>query len=288
MIGTVQRFLRPKTLDELLTTLAALQGPRYLLAGGTDILVKAKDGKVAPGAWIDVWQLDELRGVSAHDDRIELGANTTMADVERSELLRADARALWDACREAGAVQIRNRATLAGNTANASPAGDSIPALYSLGATVVLRSVRGERRVAIEALLTGPGRSVIAPDEAIVRFSLPRVPGQVGAFQRLGQRQAQAISKLSVAATASLGPGLRVQAIRLALGAVAPTVIRAPKVEALLTGRALEPGLIAEAGELVTRQITPITDVRSTKDYRQEMTGVVLRRVLGALVDRSS
>lgn len=287
MIGTVQRILRPKSVDELLSTLAELQGPRHLLAGGTDILVKAKDGKVAPGTWIDVWPLDELRGVTAHDDRIDLGANVTMTDVERSPLLRAEARALWDACYEAGAVQIRNRATLGGNVANASPAGDSIPALYSLGATVHLRSVRGERGVPIEQLFTGPGKTVIAPDEAIVRLSLPRVRGAVGAFLRLGQRKAQAISKVSAAATATLGADLTVEAIRLALGAVAPTVVRAPEVERLLTGRALEPGLMAEAGELAASGVTPITDVRSTKVYRREMVAVVVRRVLASLVDRS-
>lgn len=286
MIGTVQQVLRPKTVEELLRTLAELKGPRHLLAGGTDLLAKAKDGKVPPGVWIDIWPLDELRGIALHPDRIELGSNVTMTDVERSPVLKAEARALWDACYEAGSVQIRNRATLGGNTANASPAGDSIPGLISLGASVYLRSARGERTVPVEQVFTGPGKTVLAPDEVIVRFNVPRVRGVAGAFQRLGQRRAQAISKVSVAATAVIAPDLRVQTIKVALGAVAPTVIRAPKTEALLTGRALEPGLIAEAGDLVATEVRPISDVRSTKDYRQEMAGIVLRRVLGALVDR--
>src|SRR5207247_2496883 len=135
----------------------------------------------------------------------------------------------------------RNRATLGGNCGNASPAGDSIPALYVLGARVVLASrARGQREVPIDQLFKGPGRTVIERDEAILAFRFPRRPGARGTFARLGQRQAQAISKISVAVHATFDAQKRVGDVKIALGAVAPTVVRAPRCESFLVGRALD------------------------------------------------
>lgn len=128
MVGVITDVLRPATLDELLTILDSPPGPTRLISGGTDLLAQAKDPGFPAATWIDIWSLDELRGIEFSDDRITLGANVTMSDVESSAELKAEARALWDGCYEAGSVQIRNRATLGGNAGNASPAADSVPA----------------------------------------------------------------------------------------------------------------------------------------------------------------
>ncbi len=287
MVGVITDVLRPTSLDELLTILDGSLGPRRLIAGGTDLLAQAKDPGFPAATWIDIWGLDELRGIQLTDDTISLGANVTMNDVESSAELKAEARALWDGCYAAGSVQIRNRATLGGNAGNASPAADSVPGLISLGAQVHLQSkARGERTVLLEELALSPRKTVIKSDELITRFSFPRVPNQRGAFIRLGQRKAQAISKVSVAASAAFD-GPTVTQIRIALGAVAATVIRAPKTEAFLLGKTLDPSVLIQAMELVRQEATPIDDIRSTQAYRLRAIGVVLKRVLQRLADES-
>lgn len=283
MVGVITDVLRPATLDELLTILDSPPGPTRLISGGTDLLAQAKDPGFPAATWIDIWSLDELRGIEFSDDRITLGANVTMSDVESSAELKAEARALWDGCYEAGSVQIRNRATLGGNAGNASPAADSVPGLISLGAQVHLQSkARGERTVLLEALALSPRKTVIKSDELITRFSFPRVAKQRGAFMRLGQRKAQAISKVSVGASASFDRGA-ISEIRIALGAVAATVLRAPKTEAFLVGKTLDANVLTQAMDIVRQEATPIDDVRSTRAYRLRAIGIVLKRVLERL-----
>ncbi len=283
LVGIIKDVLRPKDLPELLSLLAELEGPRRLLAGGTDLLAQAKDAGYPAATWFDVWSLDELRRFEVGEETIVLGANVTMTQVEQSHELKAFARALWDGCWEAGSVQIRNRATLGGNAGNASPAADSVPGLISLGAEAHLCSqARGERTVLVEKLAVAPRNTVIEPDEVITHFSWTREPGSVGAYLRLGQRKAQAISKVSVAATATLTDEV-VHTIRIALGAVAPTIVRVPDTEAYLKGKPLNAGTLNQAMEVVRTEITPIDDIRSTKAYRQQMAGVLLKRVLERL-----
>jgi CO/xanthine dehydrogenase FAD-binding subunit len=285
LIGNVVALERPRSIDALLEVLERVEGPRFLLAGGTDLLVKAKDGLLPDGTWIDIWGIEELKRIRDDGRDLELGALVTMSDVCESPLLREVAPPLWEACRIAGAVQIRNRATLGGNAGNASPAGDSIPALYVLGARVVLASkARGQREVPIEQLFKGPGKTVIDRDEAILAFRFARRKGARGTFARLGQRQAQAISKVSIAVHATFDAQKRVGDVKIALGAVAATVVRAPRCESFLVGRALDDeGTLRSVAELVREECTPISDIRSTKEYRREQVGNLLARALRAI-----
>jgi CO/xanthine dehydrogenase FAD-binding subunit len=285
VIGNVAALERPRSLADLLAILARVKPPRYLLAGGTDLLVQAKDGHLKDGTYIDIWALQkELRYAKENDAEIELGALFTMTDGETSPLLKKWAPALVVACEGVGAVQIRNRATFGGNCANASPAADSVPALYSVGASIQLASQkRGVRSMPIEKFFLGVRKTVLEPDEAIVSFKIPKVEGARGSWLRLGQRQAQTISKVSVSATATFKPDGAVASLRIAFGAVAPTVVRTPRTEAYLTGKTLDEATLRAAQDRVVEEVSPITDIRSTAEYRREGAGFLLARALRAI-----
>jgi CO/xanthine dehydrogenase FAD-binding subunit len=197
-----------------------------------------------------------------------------------SPLVARWAPALPPACAVIGGPQIRNRGTLGGNLANASPAADTVPALFAVDATVEVCSVSERRELKVAELFLGPRQTSLQPDELIVAVRVPRRPRLRGAFLRLGQRQAQAISKVSVAVTASFDDG-KPDFVRVAYGAVAPTVIRAPEAERLL----LEGGdaALEQALEAAREAVRPIDDLRSTAEYRRAMSGVLLRRAWQAV-----
>ncbi|MBI1745657.1 MAG: FAD binding domain-containing protein [Acidobacteria bacterium] len=276
-----ERYL-PQTLDEALTILAQHGAARRALAGGTDILVKAKDGLFPTRALFDISAISELHGIVDQGDRLWIGSGVRHGEVARSELLRLHALALVSACALIGGPQIRNRGTLGGNLANASPAADSVPPLYTLEATVDIVSLGAQRTVPIEQFFRGPGKSILQPTELIRGISFAKRPNLKGAFMRLGQRQAQAISKVSLAGSAVL-EGRRFRYLRLALGAVAPTVIRAPQTESILLNDDWTPKTLRAACQAIKQEAKPIDDLRSTREYRREMCSVLLERVMVAL-----
>ena len=275
--GTAPRSLRPRTLEEAIEILAQRSDEIRPLAGGTDILVQAKDGKVARGVLFDVTGIEELHGIEERGDHLWIGAATTHTEMMESPAVGRAAPALPAACAVVGGPQIRNRGTLGGNLANASPAADTVPALYVADAVVELVSMSSRRDVPITELFTGPRRSVLARDELIVGVRIPRRPGVRGAFLRLGQRRAQAISKVSVAVGISFRDG-RPDWVRVALGAVAPTVVRAPRAEQILLAGGSD--ALRQAREVVMEEVAPIDDLRSTRDYRRQMAGILLERAV--------
>jgi carbon-monoxide dehydrogenase small subunit/xanthine dehydrogenase small subunit len=275
--GTAPRSLRPRTLEEATVMLAQRPDEVRLLAGGTDILVQAQDGKVARGFLFDVSGVEELRGIEERGGDLWIGAATTHTEMMASPLVARFAPALPAACAVVGGPQIRNRGTLGGNLANASPAADTVPPLFAADAVVEVVSVSARRAVPITEFFTGPRKSVLARDEIIVGVRVPRRDAVRGAFLRLGQRRAQAISKVSVAVAIVLDGG-RPSWVRVALGAVAPTVVRAPRAEQIL----MEGGThaLAQARQVVMEEIAPIDDLRSTRDYRRQMAGILLERAM--------
>jgi xanthine dehydrogenase small subunit len=268
---------RPRTLEEAIEILAQRPDEIRLLAGGTDILVQAKDGKLSRGMLFDVTAIEELRGIEERGDDLWIGAATTHTEMMASALVARVAPALPAACAVVGGPQIRNRGTLGGNLANASPAADTVPPLYAADAVVEVVSVSSRRDVPIDRFFTGPRRSVLARDELIVGVRIPRRAGVRGAFLRLGQRRAQAISKVSVAVGIAFRDG-RPEWVRVALGAVAPTVVRAPRAEQVLLAGG--PDALRQAREIVMEEIAPIDDLRSTRDYRRQMAGILLERAV--------
>jgi CO/xanthine dehydrogenase FAD-binding subunit len=258
---------RPRTLRDALAMLR--DDPELVpIAGTTDVYVSLNAGALAGRRFLDLWPLDELRGISTRNGSLRIGALSTYTDLARSTVVRRRLPMLVEAARVIGGVQIQNRGTLGGNVANASPAGDTLPVLAVAEAEVVLRSLDAERRVPFTAFYTGYRRTVMGPDELIVALDVPPVPGQQW-FRKVGTRAAQAISKIVIAA-------VRAPESRIAIGSVAPTVVRLSRTErALAAGASVE-----DARAELEAEITPIDDLRSTARYRRRVAGNLLERFL--------
>jgi xanthine dehydrogenase small subunit len=260
-------LLEPRSLRDALKMLRD-EGPLVPMAGCTDLYVALNFGTLPHTRFMSLWQLDELRGVRERAGTISIGALTTYTSIIRSPLVRRRLPMLAAAAREVGGVQIQNRGTLGGNVANASPAGDTLPVLAVAEAVVVLQSAGGIRRIAFTDFYTGYRKTVARSDELIASFEIPLVRGRQW-FRKVGTRAAQAIAKVVMAGVAGDAP-------RVALGSVAPTVIRAPKTEAVLAGG----GTIAEAQRALVSEIAPIDDLRSTAEYRRRVAANLLARFL--------
>jgi CO/xanthine dehydrogenase FAD-binding subunit len=219
--------------------------------------------------FLNLWGIDGLRNIAVRGDVLTIGAMATHSDLIRSPLVGRRLPMLTAAAREVGGVQIQNRGTLGGNVANGSPAGDTLPVLAAAEATVVLRSASATRRVPFNTFYTGYRQSVRRPDELIVGFEIPAIRGTQW-FRKVGTRAAQAISKIVIA---GVGPHADTPA-RIALGSVAPTVIRAARTEAALAG-----GSTLEAAQrILADEIAPIDDIRSTAEYRRRVAANLLAR----------
>jgi CO/xanthine dehydrogenase FAD-binding subunit len=266
-------LLTPTSLRDALTMLRD-EGPLTPLAGCTDLYVSLNFGTLKDQRFLDLWPLDELRGIEAHGDTLWIGALATHADLIQSRLVRGRLPMLAAAAREIGGAQIQNRGTIGGNVANASPAGDTLPVLAAADAVVVLRRAGETRRVPFTSFYTGYRASVRQPDELIAGFEIPRVRGRQY-FRKVGTRAAQAISKVVMAAV--IEPKTRSgRRVRLALGSVAPTVVRAVRTEAALAAGASDEA----AAQALLAEIVPIDDIRSDAEYRRRVAVNLLRRTL--------
>jgi CO/xanthine dehydrogenase FAD-binding subunit len=266
-------LLQPTSLADALRMLHD-EGPLTPLAGCTDLYVALNFGTLADQRFLDLWRLDALRTIARRGDLLSIGALATHTDLVRSPLVRARLPMLAAAAREIGGVQIQNRGTIGGNVANASPAGDTLPVLAAADAVVVLRSARETRRVSFTDFYTGYRRTVRRPDELIVAFEIPRVDGRQW-FRKVGTRAAQAISKVVMAGIVARR-GRADRAVRIALGSVAPTVVRARATEAAIAAGAS----IDTAQQTLVAEISPIDDIRSDAEYRRRVAANLLARML--------
>jgi carbon-monoxide dehydrogenase medium subunit len=263
-------YFRPTTQAEALGLLADHGAAARIVSGGTDVLVELQRGIKPTQTLIDITALDELRYVRREGEEIAIGGLASHNDVLASRDCVASLLPLVQACAEVGAPQIRARATIAGNLVTASPANDTIVPLVMLGSTIVLRSWRGERTVPIDDFFTGFRTTVMAPEELLVEIRVRAMkPGERGIFLKLGLRRAQAISVISLACGVVLDTG-RVRDARIALGCVAPTIVRCPKTEAFLRGTALDETTIVRAAQMAADETAPIADVRGSAEYRRD------------------
>jgi xanthine dehydrogenase small subunit len=260
MLGSTTRrtLFQPKSLADALKMLRD-EGPLTPLAGCTDLYVALNFGTLKETRFLNLWGLEELRTIASRGGRLAIGALATYTDLVRSPLVRRRLPMLAAAAREVGGVQIQNRGTIGGNVVNASPAGDTLPVLAAADAIVVLQSADGMRQIPFSAFYTGYRQTVRRSDELVVSLEIAPLRGRQY-FRKVGTRAAQAISKVVMAGVAGTPP-------RIALGSVAPTVIRAPQTEAAIAaGAPLETAQRTLAGEL-----SPIDDIRSTAEYRRRV-----------------
>lgn len=274
----------PRTLGDAYSIIARRPGIR-VIAGGTDLMVLMNAHMLDAPAFLDIWRVDELRGIVDEGESIKIGALTSYTQLIKSNLIQRCIPSLVAASRTIGAIQIQNRGTIGGNIVNASPAGDSLPVLAAYDAEVEIGSAGGTRRVAFNHFYTGYRRSVLEPDELVLAVRIPRLrEDERDFFWKVGTRRAQAISKTVMAAKGQIDDG-RIKSISIGVGSVAPTVVRAPQTEHLLTGQTLKPALIKQAREMIAQEIKPITDLRSTEHYRRTVTGNVLTKFLRQLAN---
>lgn len=278
----------PKDLDTALRLLSRDPGVWHPFAGGTDLMVLLEFGKLPPGNYLSIWGLDELRGITVTPEHIALGAVTTYTDVLSHPVLRAECPLLCVAARQTGGIATQNRGTLGGNIANASPAADSPPALLAYDAELELRSIDGVRRVPYHRFHSGYKVMDLAPGEIIHRIILPRrASAWLQTYKKVGTRAAQAISKVCLAAAMNLD-GRQVLDARIALGSVAPTVVRCVQAEAALRGRLLDDDAMAAAAAALPGDVTPIDDLRSTARYRLRVAqNLLIQFLTESLLGRS-
>jgi CO/xanthine dehydrogenase FAD-binding subunit len=267
-------YFNAYSIDEALNLLNRYKEDTKIIASGTDLLVRLKDNLIKENIIVDISRIKELKRIYEDGDYLHILPLATHAEIIESPLIQKFAFILRDACLTIGSPQIRNRGTLGGNVANASPAGDSIPALFVLGANVKLKSVEGERIVGIEEFFTGPGKTQMKQNEMLVDIFFPEIKdNETGFFKKLGQRNAMAIAIANVAVKLRVSQNNSFENALVSFGAVAPTVVRARLVEKALVESSIDSSdKILYVSRLAFREVMPITDVRGSDEYRREMS----------------
>lgn len=281
-----QKYYAPHTLEDALELLDKYKERARLIAGGTDVLTDIVHGGRPPHTLIDISRIPNLDTIfQAPQGQIHLGPLVTHNQVVNSALCVDRAFPLAKACWEIGSPQIRNRATIAGNLATASPANDTIPPLWVMNGSITLQSVRGSRTLPLTEFFQGVRETAREPDEMIVDIIFsPLGDAQVGTFLKAGLRRSQAISVVNVAVVLTLLADTVTQA-RISLGSVSPTIVRAQDAERFLTGKVLTKDVIGRAGVLAGQTIAPISDVRGSAEYRRYMAATLTSHALVALAE---
>lgn len=276
-------FYQPTSLQEA-SRLLREHGPGgRFLAGGTDLVIAMKEKGLVPKYIVDLKRLPGLSGIRENGDGgIVIGALTTMREIETSPLLTKKYPFLSQSAAEVGSIQIRNRATVGGNMANATPSADVAPALIALNATTKIVGANGDRTVPLEEFFRGPGQTVMNADEILTEIAIPKTgPRLVGEYIKFSPREMMDLAYVGVAVAYNLGDKDRkCDGVRIVLGAVAPTPIRARKAEAALEGQVLTEAAAEKAGWIAAGESKPISDVRSSADYRRAMIGAMTKRAL--------
>lgn len=277
------QLISPASLGEALDVLAEDNGAWKPFAGGTDLMVLLEAGKLSHKNYVNIWNLRELRGVDVTETAVSLGALTTYTEVQDHPVVRAEFPMLGQAAKETGGIAIQNRGTLGGNIVNASPAADSPPALFAYDAELELVSKSGTRRIPYSKFHKGYKQMEIRPHELLRAIHLPRnTQGLTHYYRKVGTRKAQAISKVCFAAVGSVRDE-KIENLRIGLGSVAPIPLRCVQTEAEVNGRPINDATIALAKQSLSDEISPIDDLRSTRDYRLQVSLNLLEDFLSRL-----
>jgi aerobic carbon-monoxide dehydrogenase medium subunit len=282
------RYEAPQTLDAALSLLARADGTARVLAGGTDLLVHLRAGRIAPAVLVDVKRIPELRAVERHDGGWRVGAAVTGMELIEHEAFAAAWPGVIDGVRMIGSIQVKGRATLAGNLCNASPAADSVPALIAAAALVTIAGPRGRRDVPVEQFATGPGRTCLAPAEMVVCFQFAaRPPRSADAYLRFTPRTEMDIAVVGAGVNLTLDAGGVCRQARVSLGAVADRALLVPEAAAALVGTTLDEPALQRLAEAASAACRPIDDKRGTREYRIQVAGVLARRAAQRALERA-
>jgi carbon-monoxide dehydrogenase medium subunit len=283
-------YLIPKTLKEVCSLLQKYEGRSKIMAGGTDLLVNIKHGIISPQYLIGLKNLLGLNNITySEDDGLRLGPLVTHRSITNSIIIKEKFGTLAVACSRIGTPQIRNMGTIGGNLCNASPSGDTAPPLIAMGATLKLVSPEKERFISLEKFFSGPGTTILSTDEIVAEIQVPNIPAHTGVvYIKLPARTLIDIAAVGVAALITLD--LKSQTFRdvkIVLGAVAPTPIRAKKAEDIIRGEKIEEKLIQKAAQLASEEAHPISDVRGSANYRKEMVKVLTRQAISQALEQA-
>jgi len=281
-MSAITEFHAPSTLEDTLGVLADKGASAWVLAGGTDVMVRLRRGSVPSRCTtlVSLHRVTALRGCRRDGDVLAICAATTASELTRDPTVAACAPILARVADRLASEQIRNVATIGGNVANASPAGDLINPLLLLDADVVLASSSGRRTVELSGFFTGPGKTVMRPGELLieVRIGVPP-PDRVFRFEKAGTRPAMECSVVTVGLAFTPRDG-RLENVRIAFGSSAPTPLRGRETEAVLEGQRLAPQLVDRAAQAAEREVSPISDIRGSERYRRALAGAFVRRLL--------
>jgi len=281
-ITTEFEYLKPKDMDEALHVFSLYREKARALAGGTDLVVHLKENLARPEVVVDIKGLPELAGLTQKGGTLRLGALVTFSDLLDSPLIKGKFPLLWEAALTVASVGVRNRATVAGNICSAVPSADSAPVLAVYEAEVLTRSLKGERRLPIGEWFTGPKKTALLPDEIVTAIEL-KLPEKkhAGCYMKLSRYDGEDLAQGGIAALAFSD-----NTYRLAVCALGPKPARCPGTEAVINGNKLGEKLLSKAKEAILREVSPISDIRSSKEYRLHMTQIMLGRALETAVAR--
>jgi carbon-monoxide dehydrogenase medium subunit len=282
MDGQIEiEYSEPSSLKEAFSILAKVDGAK-ILAGGTDVVVSMREGKIAPTHLVNIKRIPGLDRIGpSSEGGLSIGALVTIGAVDSSAMVRNAFPMVADAAHQLGSFQVRNRATLGGNLCNSSPSADMAPPLIALGAIVKIAGPKKQRTAKLEDFFTGPGKTLLAKSEILTEIHIPDQPkDSYGAFLKHGPRQCMDIATVNAAVLVRMKERMCEDA-RIVLGAVAPVPMRAKKAEEEIRGRPIEDALVRKVGEIAAKECVPISDVRGSAEYRREIVNVLVRRLFG-------
>jgi len=271
----------PPNLAEAIALLQKYDGKAKILAGGTDLLIRIRDRAIHPQVVIDLKQIPQLYGIHYEQDKgLRLGPLTLIRDIETSKIIREKFGVLSQAAETLGSVQVRNKATVGGNLCNAAPSADMAPPLIGLDAEVKIAGRGKDKTLPLEAFFRGPGETALGPDEILIEISVPNMaPHSYGVYLKHGRRKALDLAVVGVASVLTMDSTLsKCEDIRIVLGAVAPTPMRAKKAEAVIRGNDLSDSVINEAAKIAAEECSPISDVRGSEWYRRQVVEALVKR----------
>jgi carbon-monoxide dehydrogenase medium subunit len=275
-------YLAPKTVKEVCKLLSQYKGRVKIIAGGTDLLVKMKDRELTPQYLVGIEKIENLDYIRYNAvTGLSIGALTSHQSIANSPIVREKFPILAMAAAEIGTPQIRNMGTVGGNLCNAAPSADTASPLIALGAMVKLVSSKRERTIALEKFFTGPGETVLKDDELLTEIQVPNLPPRTGGtYLKLFSRGAVDIATVGVAVMLTLGKNESCDRARIVLAAVAPTPLRAKRAEEVIEGKKIENAIVEKTAEIAVEEAQPISDVRSSAEYRREMVRVFTKQAI--------